>query len=166
MALALVFSQGVHGEDQLDDEAKQAIKKNAPKGVIVKVDEKKEIIEVYKIPELDAAIKNKDIKTNHDEAIKAIATDANKVASYKIPKGELEKEGSREAFYYGYYGRGRYGRYYGYGGWGVYNPYIYNGWGGGYVYGARITYGYVGSYYTYPYAYTYAYNNCNYGVYY
>lgn len=154
--LALSLALTPVSADQLETEAREAAA--APAAMLVKVNPVTRTVEVFRANVLDRKILNQTASSaDTAAAVNAIENPANKIAEYRVPTNELDKETSTEAYYYRGYGYGY--RWYG---WGGYRPYYYNYYNP-YYYGAGY-FNYYNTNYYYNYAYTY--RNCYYGWYY
>jgi hypothetical protein len=155
------FSPLTMGADQIERETQE----NVPQGVLVKVIPETKTVEVFQAPQLDAKIVSQSATTQEIEtAIAAAATSANKIAEFRAPQGELDRESSTDAYWR--IGYGRYGGYRGYGGYGRWG---WHGWGGyrPYYYNWYRPYSYYPGYFNYShYYYPYRWNYGNYGWYY
>jgi hypothetical protein len=155
VALAvLLASTTLVKADQLDQEAHEKMFGPAPRGVLVKVNPSTKIVEVFKAPELSAKIVDKTASAAETAIeIVNIESSENKIAEFKVPTSELDKDSSTEACWYG--------GGYGWNNWGGYYPASYNYYQP-YYYPGYFNYGC----YNYNYGYGYGYNNCYYGWYY
>lgn len=144
--------------DQIERETIERFK-SPPSGVLVKADPLTKVVEVFKAPAIRQSIKNKTASADEIAVeIRTIETSANKIAEFKVIKGELDRDSSTESCWYG--------SDWSWNGWGGYTPYSYNYYQP-YSYPGSFNYGCNNSYaYAYAYAYSYNYNNANYGWYY